>query len=170
MTLSELLGELLLLFHVFLMVVWLGADLIVFALSLSVRNRKLPAIVRADRAHIAESIDLYVTLSYVLVIPTGLALAYLRGWWPIWAMPWLMAKLAVFGIVIILAVVLVLGATGSGAILKKIAAGEGDSEALEAQLRQGIHRLAPWAIAIHLSILLTAFVALSRPLPYVRSD
>ena len=161
MTLSELLGELLLLFHVFLFVIWLGFDLVVFSLSLSMRNRNLPIAVRVDRAHIAETLDFYVTVSYALVIPTGLALAYLRGWWPIWNIPWLMAKLVVFGVVVILAVVLVLGASGSGQILKKIAAGDGDTEALEAQLRSGIHHLAPWAAAIHLSILLTAFVALA---------
>ncbi len=158
---SEWLGEFLLLFHVFLFVIWLGFDLVVFSLSMSMRNRSLPIAVRVDRAHIAETLDFYVTVSYALVIPTGLALAYLRGWWPIWNIPWLMAKLIVFGVVVLLAVVLVLGASGSGQILKKIAAGEGDVEALEAQLRNGIHRLAPWALAIHLSILLTAFVALS---------
>ncbi len=161
MTLSELLGELLLLFHVFLFVIWLGFDLVVFSLSLSMRNRNLPIAVRIDRAHIAEKLDLYVTVAYTLVIPTGLALAYLRGWWPIWNIPWLMAKLAAFGVVVILAVVLVLGASGSGQILKKIEAGKGDVESLETQLRSGIHRLAPWALAIHLSILLTAFLALS---------
>ena len=161
MTLTDLLGELLLLFHVFLMMFWLGSDLVVFGLSLSLRNRKIPAAIRADRAHIAETLDIYATLSYVLAMPTGLWLAYLRGWWPIWAMPWLMAKLAVFGVIIILAVVLVLGASGSGAILKKIVAGEGEVEALEAQLRKGINGLAPWAAAIHLSILVATFVALS---------
>ncbi|NOT63110.1 MAG: hypothetical protein HOP19_23120 [Acidobacteria bacterium] len=161
MTLSALLGELLLLFHVFLFVIWLGSDLVVFSLSMSLRNRALPIAVRLDRSHIAEQLDFYVLVSYVLAMPTGLALAYLRGWWPIASIPWLMAKLIVFGVVVILAVVLVLGASHSGMILKKIAAGEGDVEALENQLRSGIHRLAPWALAIHLSILLTAFVALS---------
>lgn len=157
----NLFSELLLLFHVVCVVVWLGCDFVVFFLSLSLLNRRLPAVVRADRAHIAEVIDRYVLYSYLLTMPVGLALAYGRGWWPLWAMPWLMLKLAVFGVIILLAMILVRGAAGAGVTLQQVASGEGDIEALEGRLRKGVIGLAPWAVSIHLAILLAVFVAIT---------
>ncbi|MBI1761026.1 MAG: hypothetical protein HYR56_06270 [Acidobacteria bacterium] len=158
---TDLLPDLLLLFHLLCVIVWLGCDFVVFFLSLSLINRQLPAVVRADRAHVAEVIDRYVLYSYLLTMPVGLGLAYWRGWWPIWAMPWLMLKLVVFGVIILLAIVLVTGAAGAGLTLKQIAAGAGDIEALEAKLRKGVIGLAPWAAAIHLAILVAVFIAIT---------
>ncbi len=158
---DDLLLDLLLLFHVLCVIVWLGCDFVVFFLSLSLLDRKLPAVVRADRAHVAEVIDRYVLYSYLLTMPVGLTLAYWRGWWPLWAMPWLMLKLVVFGVIILLAIVLVTGAAGAGQTLKQIAAGAGDVEALEAKLRKGVIGLAPWAVAIHLALLLAVFIAIT---------
>ena len=88
---QDLLPDLLLLFHLLCVIVWLGCDFVVFFLSLSLLNRRLPAVVRADRAHVAEVIDKYVLYSYLLTMPVGLALAYWRGWWPVWA-KWLAAQ------------------------------------------------------------------------------
>ena len=158
---KELWSEFLLLFHVLCVMVWLGCDFVVFFLSLSLLNRRLPAVVRADRAHVAEVIDRYVLYSYLVTMPVGVALAYGRGWWPLWAMPWLMLKLVVFGVIILLAIVLVTGATGAGVTLQQIASGEGDIEALEARLRKGVIGLAPWAVGIHLTILLAVFIAIT---------
>ena len=158
---KELWSEFLLLFHVLCVMVWLGCDFVVFFLSLSLLNRRLPAVVRADRAHVAEVIDRYVLYSYLLTMPVGVALAYWRGWWPLWAMPWLMLKLVVFGVIILLALVLVTGASGAGVTLQQIASGEGDIEALEARLRKGVIGLAPWAVGIHLTILLAVFIAIT---------
>lgn len=158
---SDLLSDLLLLFHLLLVIIWLGCDFVVFFLSLSLLDRQLPAVVRADRAHVAEVIDRYVLYSYLLTMPVGLALAYWRGWWPIWAIPWLMLKLVVFGIIILLAVVLVLGASGAGATLQQLATGAGDNEELELKLRKGVIGLAPWAVAIHLAILVAVFIAIT---------
>ena len=158
---SDLLPDMFLLFHLLCVIVWLGCDFVVFFMSLSLLNRKLPVQVRADRAHVAEVIDKYVLYSYLLTMPVGVALSYWRGWWPLWAMPWLMLKLVVFGVIIILAIVLVLGASGAGMTLQQIAAGSGDADELEAKLRQGVIGLAPWAAAIHLTILLAVFVAIT---------
>lgn len=157
----ELGSELLLLFHLLCVIVWLGCDFVVFFLSLSLLNRQLPVLVRADRAHVAEVIDRYVLYSYLLTMPLGLVLAYERGWWPIWAIPWLMLKLVVFGVIILLAIALVLGAAGAGTTLQRIAAGAGDVEALEASLRTGVIGLAPWAAAIHLMILSALLIAIT---------
>lgn len=158
---NDLLPDLLLLFHLLCVIVWLGCDFVVFFLSLSLLNRALPVAVRADRAHVAEVIDKYVLYSYLLTMPVGVALAYWRGWWPLWAMPWLMLKLVVFGVIILLAIALVQGASGAGLTLKQIAAGAGDVEALEAKLRKGVIGLAPWAAAIHLAILIAVFIAIT---------
>ena len=161
MTFAELPTELLLLFHVLLAVVWLGCDFVVFWLSLSLLNREIPALIRADRAHVAEVIDRYVLISMVLMMPCGVLLAYVKGW-PLMATPWLTLKLAVFGIIVLLAIILLTGASGTLGLLKKLAAGAGDAEELEAQVRKNVVGLAPAAIAIHLSLIAVIFIALTR--------
>ncbi len=156
------LPDIVLLIHVFLAIVWLGCDLVVFSLSLSLLNRELPAVVRADRAHIAEVIDKYVLIAYILTIPVGALLAYQRGFWPITAIPWLMLKLALFGVIILLAIAILTGASGTTTTLTQIVAGEDDTEALEAKLRKGVIGMAPVALGIHFSIVAIIFIAITR--------
>jgi hypothetical protein len=160
----NILVDLLHLFHVFLIVVWLGFDLIVFAFSLSLLKTELSPALRLERAHLAEVIDRYVLIAFVLTIPVGLTLAYSKGWslasLPV--IPWLRLKLTIFSIVILLAIRLLTGASATTGILRKLAAGEGNSVELESQLRANVIRLAPDAIAIHLCLLGMIFVSLTR--------
>jgi hypothetical protein len=160
----NILVDLLHLFHVFLIVVWLGFDLIVFAFSMSLLKTELSPAIRLERAHLAEVIDRYVLIAFVLTIPVGLTLAYNKGWslasLPV--IPWLRLKLTIFSIVILLAIRLLTGASATTGILRKLVAGEGNSVELESQLRANVIRLAPYAIAIHLCLLGMIFVSLTR--------
>lgn len=156
---TEWLIEILALFHVFLIVVWLGTDLVVFALSMSLLNRNLPIAVRLDRAHVAETIDRWVLISFLLTIPVGLALVYLRGW-SLFDTPWLSLKLTLFGVIVVISIAMLTGAGGTTQTLKRIAAGSHEVAALEMHLRKRVLVMAPPVLAIYACILAIIFVSL----------
>jgi hypothetical protein len=157
----NLLPDLVLFAHVLLIVVWLGFDLVVFSLSLSLLKRELPAVVRLDRAHVAEVIDRYVLYAFLLTTPIGVWLTYLKGW-SLMATPWLATKLILYGFIILMAIRILTGAAGTKQILQKLADGEGNAEEQESKLRQNVVGMAPYALALHLSIAAIIFIALWR--------
>lgn len=156
--------DLLHLFHVFLIVVWLGFDLIVFAFSMSLLKKELAPALRLERAHLAEVIDRWVLMAFVLTIPVGLTLAYYKGWAlpMLTTIPWLRVKLMIFAIVVLLAIRLLTGASATTSILRQMTASEAGRDELEGQLRANVIRLAPYAIAIHLCLIAMIFVAITR--------
>lgn len=155
-----LLRELLVLFHVFLVIVWLGTDLVVFCLSLSLLDKRLPILIRLDRAHVAEVIDSWVLKSFLLTIPLGLLLVYLSGQ-SLSRSPWLALKLSFFGCIVVISIAILTGAGGTRQTLEKIAAGAGDADALEAHLRKRVLVMAPPVLFIYALILLILFISLN---------
>ena len=153
--------DLLILLHVLLIVVWLGFDFVVFAWSLSLLKRELAAAIRLERAHLAEVIDKYVLIAFLLTMPIGLMLAYLRGW-SVATTPWLGLKLIFFGVVILLAIRILTGAAGTTQTLKQMVAGEGERELLESKLRQNVIGMAPYAVGLHLCLIVMIFIAQTR--------
>lgn len=153
--------DLLLLVHVLLIVVWLGGDLVVFWLSMSLLKRELPIAVRLDRAHIAEVIDRWVVIALLLTIPIGFSLAHMSGY-RLFETPWLSLKLAFFGIILLVGIGILTGAAGTTQTLKSIAERQGDVEALEARLRRRILVMAPPAVTIHVCIVIIIFIALTK--------
>jgi hypothetical protein len=156
--------DLLHLFHVLLIVVWLGFDFVVFAFSLSLLKQELAPALRLERAHLAEVLDRWVLIAFVLTIPVGLMLAYYKGWAlaMLAVIPWLRYKLMIFAVVVLLAIRLLTGASATTGILRQMVAGEGNQVELESQLRANVIRLAPYAIAIHLCLIAMIYVALTR--------
>ncbi len=152
--------QLLLLLHILLIVVWLGFDLVVFSLSVSLLKRDISPARRLERAHVAEVLDRWVLIVFLLTLPVGFWLAYLKGW-SVFETPWLMLKLIVMGVIILLAFVLLTGSAGTTAILKKLEDGDGNADELEADLRKRVIGLAPSALLIHLSIVAMIFIALN---------
>jgi hypothetical protein len=69
-----------LLAHVLVFVYWLGGDLGAFYASTFVidRNRPLPARIAASQ--ILSAVDMAPRTAMILTLPTGLTLAYVRGW------------------------------------------------------------------------------------------
>lgn len=157
----NLLPDLVLFVHVLLIVVWLGFDLVVFALSLSLLDRALPALIRLDRAHLAEVIDRYVLYAFLLTTPVGLWLTRLRGW-SLTGTPWLSAKLILYGFIILMAIRILTGASGTKQILQQLADGAGDAEEHETRLRKNVIGMAPYALALHACIAAIIFIALWR--------
>lgn len=158
-----LVGDLLETFHVLLVVVWLGADLVVFGLSLSLLDTTLPDAVRLDRAKTAQRIDAWVLRAFLLTPPVGLVLAQLRGW-PLFGTPWLALKLALLAGIFLLAVVVLTGASGTTRTLERIAGASGAERApLEAVLRRRVLGLMPPVLAIYALLVVALHVALSKP-------
>jgi hypothetical protein len=71
-------------------------------------------------------------------------------------------KVIFFGIIILVSIGIITGATGTTQSLKRIAAGEGDIEALEAQLRRRVLVMAPPVLLIYACVLANIFIALNR--------
>jgi hypothetical protein len=156
-----LLTDLLILLHVLLVVVWLGFDFVVFALSLSLLKRELSPTIRLERAHLAEVIDKYVLIAFLATMPLGVLLTYLRGW-SVAATPWLGLKLIFFGVIVLLAIRILTGAAGTTQTLKQLVAGAGEAETLEVRLRQNVIGMAPYALGLHLCIIVMIFLAQTR--------
>ena len=156
-----LLTELLILLHVLLIAVWLGFGFVVFALSLSVLKRTLPLTIRLERAHLAEMLDKYALIAFLTTMPLGVLLTYLRGW-SVAATPWLGLKLIFFGVILLLAMRVLTSAAGTTHTLKQMGAGRGERETLESKLRQNVLRMAPYALGLHLCIILMIFLAQTR--------
>jgi Predicted integral membrane protein (DUF2269) len=153
--------SLVILFHVLCIIVWLGADLVVFSLSLSLLKRKLPIAIRVERAHIAELVDKWVLRSFLATMPVGLYLLYSRGIQP-FDSPWMSMKLALFGIIILMAITMLTGAAGTTQTLRKIETGGGDVERLEASLRSRVIWLAYPVLVVYTCILAILYLMIER--------
>jgi hypothetical protein len=155
----SLLPDLVLFAHVLLIVVWLGFDLVVFSLSLRLLNRKLPAVVWPDRAHVAEVIDRYVLCAFLLTTPIGVWLARLNGW-SLMANPWLATKLILYGFILLMALRILTSTAGTKPILQNLVDGAGNAEEHELRLRKKVIGLAPYALALPVSIAAIIVIAL----------
>jgi uncharacterized membrane protein len=157
----QLLAPLLTWIHVLLVVVWLGTDFVVFALSWSLKNRDLPVEVRLDRARLAHRFDTWVIRAFLLTPLVGVGIAWAK--WgsllPLFTTPWLALKLALMGVVFLLAVLLIAGSAGTAELLEEIRDASGNVDDLEAQLRRRVNRLAYPALGLH--VLLAAMILIA---------
>ena len=151
--------------HVLLIVVWLGVDLAVFSLSMGSIDRRQSMAVRMDRARTAQRFDNWVLKVFLLTTPLGLILVWIRGW-ELFATPWLSLKVALMGLIFLIAVLLVAGAAGTTTLLERISKDPAGSEALEAQLRRRVIRLAYPVWLLYSIIAVMIFIALSKELFY----
>jgi hypothetical protein len=156
----ELAADLLVLVHVLLIVLWLGIDVVVFGLSMSLLNRGTPIALRIDRAEIAQRIDAWVLKSFLLTMPLGAAIAWLKGY-DIFATPFLALKIAVMALIFILAVFMLTGASATTAQLRRIASDPPDREAIEADLRWRIIAMAYPVQGVYALVILNVFIALT---------
>ena len=159
----EAITNLVLWVHVLLIVVWLGSDFIIFNLSFSLLKKDLPIDVRIDRAKLAHKYDMWVTKSFLLTPIIGLMLAYLRwrSFDPLFMLEWMSLKLTLFGIILLLAVMLITGASGTVQILEDIKSKSDQKELLEIKLRKRVINLAYPALALHFLIAMIIIIALT---------
>ena len=156
----ELVADLLVLVHVLLVIFWLGTDVVVFGLSMSLLNRSTPIAIRIDRAQVAHVIDGWVLKSFLLTVPVGLTIAWLRGL-DVLATPALALKVALMAVMFVLAVFMITGASATASQLQRIAQRPPDEEAIEADLRRRVIRMAFPVQAVYLLVIVSLFVALT---------
>lgn len=75
-------------FHVLLMAFWLGADMGTYYSAQLILNRDYSSAQRAVLARVLQGVDVFPRLSMALIVPTGMTIAYQKGWSPI-GPPWL---------------------------------------------------------------------------------
>lgn len=153
------LGDVLVVVHLLFIIVWLGTDLAVFGLSFSALNRSLPIAIRIDRVKVAQTIDRYVLIAFLLTTPVGLALAWARDL-AVFDSPRLTAKLALMAVIFLLAVLILTGAAGTTQLLERIAAASAtERDGLEAELRRRVITMAYPVLAIY--ALMIVMIAIS---------
>ena len=75
-------------FHILLMAFWLGADMGTYYSAQLILNKEYNTSQRAVLARVLQGVDVFPRVSMALIVPTGLTIAYQKGWSPI-GTPWL---------------------------------------------------------------------------------
>lgn len=134
--------------HLLLIIFWLGTDVVVLALSLSVRRPTLPIQVRIDRARVAARVDRVVLWTFLLTWIVGIGLMRARGY-PFFALDWLNIKHALYGLIVFMAVILLSVSGDTVKQLEEIAASPPNADELERKLYRRIVGFAPVVLAIY---------------------
>ena len=74
--------------HVLLMAFWLGADMGTYYSAQLILNREYSPPQRAVLARVLQGVDIFPRLAMTMMIPTGMTIAYNKGWAPV-GVPWL---------------------------------------------------------------------------------
>lgn len=74
--------------HVLLMAFWLGADMGTYYSAQLILNRDYSPAQRAVLARVLQGVDIFPRLAMALIVPSGMAIAYHKGWSPL-GPPWL---------------------------------------------------------------------------------
>lgn len=69
--------------HVLLMAFWLGADMGTYYAAILILNRDYTPPQRAVLARVLQGVDMFPRVAMTLVVPTGMTIAYNRGWAPV---------------------------------------------------------------------------------------
>lgn len=69
--------------HVLLMAFWLGADMGTYYSAQLILNREYSPPQRAVLARVLQGVDIFPRLAMTLIVPTGMTIAYNRGWAPV---------------------------------------------------------------------------------------
>ncbi len=119
--------------HVFGVVYWLGADLVVFYLGFGARDRTAPVLIREERLRIMAVVDRCVVIAFKTTYISGLLLLLFLDMAPLQAV-WFQVKLALAALIFVAGLLLVrVGAVGSlKRALAAAAVGDAQTDALEA--------------------------------------
>ena len=143
--------------HALMAAIWLLFDFIVFWLHFDVKNPSIPLERRIERAHIMHRIDQVVGVVFLLMLPSGIILAYVTDT-PLFTTGWLNWKHLFYAVIIIAALYLI---PISGATLRNLEAirvGAKNVDELNNQIRQNMNRGMPavfliWILVFALSVL-----------------
>ncbi len=69
--------------HVLLMAFWLGADMGTYYSAQLILNRDYTPPQRAVLARVLQGVDMFPRVAMTLIVPTGLTIAYNKGWAPV---------------------------------------------------------------------------------------
>lgn len=143
--------------HALMAAAWLLFDFLVYWLHFDVKNPEIPLERRLERARIMHGIDQVVGVIFLVMLPSGIILAYVTNT-ALFTTEWLNWKHLLFAVIIIDALYLI---PISGTALRNLNAirdGAGNVDELNHQIRHNMNRAMPavfliWVLVFSLSVL-----------------
>ena len=143
--------------HALMAATWLLFDFLVFWLHFDVKDPSIPLERRLERAHVMHRIDQVVGLVFLLMLPSGIILAYVTET-PLFTTSWLNWKHLFFAVIIIDALYLIPISGATLRNLEAIKAGADNVDELNTEIRRNMNRGMPavfliWFLVFALSVL-----------------
>lgn len=142
--------------HAFMAATWLILDFIVYWLHFKVKDGAAPIDERLERARVMHGIDTVVAYVFLLMFPTGVALAYITGT-ALWTTEWLNWKHVMYGVIVVDALYLLPISGTALKNLKAIKSGATNVGELNVEIRQRMDQAMPavwliWALVFAASV------------------
>jgi hypothetical protein len=133
--------------HAFMAAAWLILDFVVYWLHFKIKDASAPVDERLERARVMHGIDTVVAYVFLLMFPTGVALAYVTGT-PLWTTEWLNWKHVMYGIIVVDALYLLPISGTALKNLKAIKAGAANVAELNSEIAIRMNQAMPavWLI------------------------
>ena len=143
--------------HALMAAAWLLFDFVVFWLHFDVKDPSIPLERRLERAHIMHRIDQVVAIVFLLMLPSGIILAYVTGT-PLFTTTWLNWKHFFYAVIIVDALYLIPISGVTLRNLEAIKAGAHNVDELNDEIRRNMNRGMPavfliWFLVFALSVL-----------------
>lgn len=143
--------------HALMAAAWLLFDFLVYWLHFDIKNPEIPLERRLERARIMHQIDQVVGVIFLVMLPSGIILAYVTDT-PLFTTAWLNWKHLLFAVIIIDGLYLI---PISGTALRNLNAIQGGAEnvdELNNEIRNNMNRAMPavfliWILVFGLSVL-----------------
>lgn len=145
--------------HALMAAAWLILDFVVFWLHFKIKDAAAPLDERLERARIMHGIDTVVAWIFLLMLPSGIALALVTGT-PLFTTTWLTWKHLLYGLVIADALYLL---PISGTALRNLTlmkAGAGNRDELNHQIRHAMDKAMPYVFAIWVLVFAASVLSL----------
>jgi hypothetical protein len=143
--------------HAMMAAAWLILDFVVYWLHFKIKDATAPVDERLERARVMHGIDTVVAYVFLLMMPTGVALAYMTGT-ALWTTEWLNWKHVLYAIIVVDALYLLPISGTALTNLKAIKAGAPDVDALNREIKARMDRAQPavfliWALVFAASVI-----------------
>lgn len=144
--------------HAFAAAAWLLFDFLVFWLHFKIKNPAAPLEERLERARIMHGIDTIVGYIFLLILPSGIILAYVTGT-PMFATNWLTWKHMLYGLIVIDALYLIPISGTALRNLKAMQAGATNIDELNLEIKTKMNKAMPAVFLIWILVFAASLIS-----------